>query len=251
MRANTEKALAWIGLSEGGYVNHPDDPGGATDRGITQRTFDAWNRSQGRPARPVRGISKFEAEAIIVSQYFQPVRFDDLPSGLDYAVADWSVNSGPSRAAKELQRIVGVAQDGVIGQQTLAAVARGSTTQIINAYCDRRMSFLRSLKTWGTFGRGWSSRVQAVRERSIDMAMGADRPDTSTVPRTPKAPDADRAESAWIKKALEEPAVWIPAAGGVLSGLTDGDGPMQWALAAVIVVGAVYAATRLLKKAGA
>ena len=115
MKQNQAVVLDWIGLSEGGYVNHPKDPGGATDRGITQRTYDAWNRLHGRPLRPVRGISKDEANAILVSQYFAPVKFDQLPSGLDYAVVDFAVNSGTSRAAKELQKLLGVAADGIIG----------------------------------------------------------------------------------------------------------------------------------------
>lgn len=251
MKHNTDRVLAWIGLSEGGYVNHPRDPGGATDRGITQRTYDAWNRQHGRKTKPVRGISKTEAEDILVAQYLTPVKFNDLPDGLDYAVADWSVNSGPARAAKELQKLIGVTADGIIGSQTLAAVDRQNITALIHKYCDRRLAFLKSLKTWPTFGKGWSTRVSQVRSRAAQMASGgavvskfANLPGEAQV----KADEADRSEASWVKKTLDEPSIWLPVVGGVASGAVEGDGPMQWAIAAVIVMGALFAGVRLLKR---
>jgi lysozyme family protein len=183
MRENYSQIQAWIGLSEGGYVNHPHDPGRATDRGITQATFDAWNRMHGKPRRAVRGISKAEAEEIIAHQYLDKVQADKLPSGLDYAVADYAVNSGPSRAAKDLQRELGVTADGVIGVQTLAAVKEVEVTELILGLCQRRMRFLRSLKTWKHFGKGWSRRVMGdqpgvqtgdngVADRALRMVHG-------------------------------------------------------------------------------
>lgn len=159
MKHNHATVQQWIGLSEGGYVNHPDDPGGATDRGITQRTFDSWRRSRGEPTQPVRGISQAEAEQIIAEQYFAPVWFDRLPSGLDYAMADYSVNSGPARAVKELQRILGVVDDGVMGNVTFAAILGRRVADLIIALCARRMAFLRALDHWPTFGTGWKIRV--------------------------------------------------------------------------------------------
>ena len=261
MKANTETVLAWIGLSEGGYFNHPKDPGGATDRGITQRTYDAWNVSKGRAKKTVRGISKAEADQIVYEQYMKPIRFDDLPSGLDYAVADYSVNSGPSRAAKDLQLslgMTGAAVDGVIGNQTLAAIERVNLQDLIVAYCERRMAFLRGLKTWGTFGKGWTTRVMGrqdgaqdgdigVIDRAVRMSRGVASP-APVVEAPGKATESDTAESTWYKEALKQPTIWIPTAGGILSGITDGDGPLQWAIAAVIVIGAVVAGVRLLKR---
>lgn len=260
MKANTDQVLAWIGLSEGGYVNHPKDPGGATDRGITQRTYDAWNNARGRPKLPVRGIGRAEAEQIIFEQYMKPVSFDALPSGLDYAVADFSVNSGPSRAVKVLQRLIGASQDGIVGQQTLAAVRSRDPAELIVAYCQARMTFLEGLETWNTFGKGWQARVMGqqtgvqngdigVIDRAVRLARGAQRIPAPVMAAPAKARIEDTAEATWISKALAEPSVWVPAAGGILTGMTDGDGPMQWALAAVIVIGAIYAGTRLLKRA--
>ncbi len=186
MRSNYPQIQDWIGLSEGGYVNHPEDPGGATDRGITQRTYDAWNDRMGRRRRPVRGISKAEAERIIEFQYLDAVRADALPSGLDYAVADYAVNSGPGRAVKDLQRVLGVRVDGVIGLQTLAAVQAANTQEVIVALCQRRMSFLKSLRTWRVFGKGWTRRVVGdlpgvqtgdigVIDRAVRMARDTDQ----------------------------------------------------------------------------
>ena len=160
MRENFDLVQGWIGLSEGGFVNHPKDPGGATDRGITQATFDAWNRLHGYPQRAVRGISRETAEAIIAEQYLEPIRFNDLPAGLDYAVADFAVNSGPSRAAQELQALLGVEADGVIGVKTLAAIRGKNIPPLVIAYCAERMGFLRRLSTWRTFGGGWTARVE-------------------------------------------------------------------------------------------
>lgn len=249
MKHNEAQVLRWIGLSEGGYINHKDDPGGATDRGITQATYDAWNRAHGRPAKPVRGISKAEAERIISAQYLTPVKFDDLPSGLDYAVADWSVNSGPARAVKELQKLVKVTPDGVMGAKTLAAVDARNTASLINAYCDRRMDFLLSLKTFNTFGKGWAQRVRQVRARALDMAGGGATVVAETAAPAPaRASEDDRSASSWAKKAMEEPSVWVPVVGGIASGALDNDGPMQWVLAAVIGAGAIFAGAKLLKR---
>jgi lysozyme family protein len=170
---NQNLVLNWVGLSEGGYVNHKDDPGGPTDRGITQKTYDAWNKLKGRPRKTVKGITKTESEEIIVSQYFTPIRFNDLPSGLDYSVADTSVNSGPSRAAKLLQKVLGISQDGVIGTQTLAAIKGKDIKSLIIKYNDARLSFMQSLSTWRTFGKGWTTRVTDVKNRSYKMAEGS------------------------------------------------------------------------------
>ncbi len=154
--------MDWIGLSEGGYVNHKDDPGGPTDRGITQRVYDAWCRANGQRLRSVKGISKYEAEEILATQYFAPVRFDDLPSGLDYAMVDYGINSGAARAITALQKIVGVKADGVLGLITLAAIKARPTDDLIVALCNERWAFVQRLKTFKTFGKGWKARIMGA-----------------------------------------------------------------------------------------
>lgn len=268
MRENQKIVLGWIGLSEGGYVNHPRDPGGPTDRGITQATFDAWNAAHRRPRRPVRGISKEEADAIIVSQYLDPVKFDQLPAGIDYAVADFAVNSGPRRAVIELQRILGVADDGIVGNKTLAAIKEWNIPELIALYGSARMAYLRGLKTWPTFGDGWRARVEGrmpgVQTHDIGVIDRAgrlhfrsgDRADTIPPPveqrevaEAGKATDRDIAPATWWQKAISDPASWIPAAGAVVTPLLSGTGPIQWAVAAVIVLGVFYAVARALRRA--
>jgi len=163
MRNNYPKIQAWVGLSEGGFVNHPKDPGGATDRGITQATYDAYMIQKGRETRSVRGISKTVAEAIIAENYLDAAGCDRLPSGIDYAVGDYAVNSGVSRAVKDLQRILGgLKVDGVAGSKTIAAAMAADHIHVIVALCDRRMKFLRGLRHWSDFGDGWKIRVMGA-----------------------------------------------------------------------------------------
>src|SRR5690606_23584631 len=112
-------------------------------------------------AAQVKALTLKEAEEIYRRSYWTQSGGDLLPVGLDYAAFDFGVNSGPARAVKSLQKVVGVTQDGIVGGQTVAAVERypGGVQALIRAYCDERMRFLRGLKTWGTFGRGWTRRV--------------------------------------------------------------------------------------------
>lgn len=169
MRANFDDALKEVLKHEGGYVNHPKDPGGATNKGITQKTYDAWRKKQKLPTRSVREIERDEVEEIYRHQYWDKVRGDDLPSGVDYAVFDFAVNSGPARAAKCLQGILGVEVDGKIGPQTLAAADGADDIYVIESLCDRRMMFLQDLSSWPTFGKGWTRRVNEVRALAKTM----------------------------------------------------------------------------------
>ena len=178
MKENRDQVLQWLGLSEGGYVNHPDDPGGATMYGVTQRVYTAWRRSRGENgAKSVRHISKEEADHIFVDQYFAPVWFDRLPSGLDYAMADYSVNSGPSQAVKDLQRVLvdlehNVAVDGHMGLVTLAAVRATHAGLLVSSLCNRRLAFMKRLRHWNTFKNGWKRRVMGEEYGQQDWDSG-------------------------------------------------------------------------------
>lgn len=168
MNTNFDKCLSLVLVHEGGYVNHPRDPGGATNRGVTQAVYDAYRKTRGRGQQSVKFITDDEVKAIYRFQYWDRVQGDLLPAGLDYAVFDFAVNSGVGRASKYLQAVVGTPQDGVIGARTLAAIQ--SPKNAINALCDRRMSFLRNLRTFLTFGKGWTRRVNDVRAHALEMA---------------------------------------------------------------------------------
>jgi lysozyme family protein len=170
MRGNFERALAAVLVHEGGYVNHPKDPGGATNKGVTQRVYDDYRLHRGMAPRSVRHIQPTEIEDIYRRQYWDAVRCDDLPAGVDYCVFDLAVNSGTNRAARFLQRAVGVLEDGKIGPITIAAVKNVPPALLVDSICDERICFLRSLGTFATFGKGWTRRVSDVRDHSKAMA---------------------------------------------------------------------------------
>lgn len=161
--------LAKVLVHEGGYVNHPKDPGGATNKGITQRTYDAWRSKNVLPIQSVRNILTGEVQAIYKQDYWDAVRGDDLPDGVNYAVFDFAVNSGINRASRYLQAVVGANQDGKIGPETIAKTKALPPASVIDALCDRRMTFLKGLSHWPTFGKGWTRRVEAVRKDAKGM----------------------------------------------------------------------------------
>jgi len=181
---------------EGGFADHPRDPGGATKYGITRATLSSW---RGRPVSrtDVRRLTQAEAAAIYRARYWTVVKADALPAGVDYCVFDAAVNSGPARAAKWLQATVRVTQDGVIGPKTLAAVKAADPARLVEDLCDIRLAFLRGLSTWSVFGRGWERRVEAVRAHARTMGMKTMR---AGAPARPAAdamagsgtPDGDR-----------------------------------------------------------
>lgn len=248
MRSNFQRSLDLVLAHEGGFVNHPKDPGGATNLGITIGTL---SEHLGRPATvaDVKGIPMETVEAIYENNYWDRARCYDLPLGLDYAVFDFAVNSGVSRAVRMLQRVLGVKEDGVIGAKTMAALADEDVPALITHLCDARMAFLRGLKHWRTFGKGWTIRVEAVEEVAQDMARGGGS--TSTPPIPPETGSAPaREEDQKVTVALRDPTV-IGAIGSVLTGALTagaGDGPLAYALAAVLVLGAVAAVILIARK---
>jgi len=160
MKQNFNQTTEWLLIHEGGYVNHPKDPGGATNRGVIQRTYDGYRRRTGQKLQSVRNITEAEVMDIYRSQYWNAIQGDLLPSGLDYAVYDFAVNSGPSRAAKNLQRILKVTQDGQIGNVTLGAIQKRNDIEgLIVQLCLNRFHWLKTLSTFSTFGKGWTRRV--------------------------------------------------------------------------------------------
>jgi len=172
------QALARVLLHEGGRVDHPKDPGGRTNKGITQRVYSSWRQKSSLPVRDVFEIDDIEVEAIYRFQYWQPIHGDLLPAGVDYVVMDGAVNSGPKQSGKWLQRALGQLYDstidGDIGNVTLAAVtAHPDHDQLVADICERRMIFLQALKTWKTFRKGWTRRVEDVLKAGQAWASGS------------------------------------------------------------------------------
>jgi lysozyme family protein len=172
MKKNFKKSLKHVLVHEGGFVDHPRDPGGATMKGVTLATF----RRHFGPDKTVddlKNITDSQLQKIYRSGYWDKCRCDQLPSGVDYAVFDAAVNSGPGRSAVWLQAAVGAVRDGGIGPSTLSRVATHEPAAIVNDMCDRRLVFLRGLATFSVFGRGWTRRVAGVRQVGLEMAAGA------------------------------------------------------------------------------
>lgn len=215
-----ERCLTKVLVHEGGYANHPKDPGGATMRGVTQRVYDEYRKSIGGNVRPVKNISDSELQAIYKRKYWDEIKGDDLPAGVSYVVFDGAVNSGVAQSGKWLQRALqamGLYQgaiDGIIGQGTLLAVSKAiDNDTLVGLICDRRMAFLKSLKTFKTFGKGWTARVNDVRAVGQAWATGSVGPSIS------HAPGGDA--KAFISSAKPSPALAIADAstgGGIGSG---------------------------------
>lgn len=199
-KGNFEACLRHVLKHEGGYVNHPKDPGGATNKGITIAVFRKFVKRNGT-IEDLKRITDEQVAKVYRSQYWNRVRGDDLPAGLDLAVFDFAVNSGPVRATKYLQAIIGATADGVIGPKTLEAVrawkdARG----LIKALCAARKKFLKQLSTYPIFGRGWSARVKLVETEALAMASAPASSGNEPKPVPPQPSDEH----------AELPPAWLP-----------------------------------------
>lgn len=189
MKENFAACLAETLRHEGGWSDHPKDPGGATMKGVTLDTYRRWR--PGATKAQLRAITDAEVAAIYRKGYWDAVNADDLPAGLDLVAFDGAVNSGPSRGAKWLQAGVGAKQDGKVGPATIAAARAYDTRTAVNRACDARLAFLKTLGTWPTFGKGWSRRVASVRSTALAMAAPprpAPKPAVYPPANTPAAP---------------------------------------------------------------
>ena len=171
MNNNYSKCLAIILEHEGGFVNHPKDPGGITNHGVTKKVYDKWIGREST-VEEMRNLTHEDVAPIYKKNYWDRAKCDQLPRGVDLCVFDWGVNSGVSRSAKALQRIVGVEQDGGIGPMTLQAVANVEPDQIIIQMHYVRDNFYRSLSTFDTFGKGWIRRNDETKEKALEMSDG-------------------------------------------------------------------------------
>jgi len=166
---NFLRCLQEVLRHEGGYVNHPDDPGGMTNLGVTKRVWEAF---KGREVdeSAMRSLTVDDVTPLYRDRYWTVVKGDSLPAGIDLCVFDMAVNSGPKRAGITLQKALGVNPDGVIGPRTIQAASIVHADGLIHDICDARMQFLRSLPTFPTFGRGWTRRVEDIRKKATEFA---------------------------------------------------------------------------------
>jgi lysozyme family protein len=168
MQSNWDNAFKMMLESEGGYVNHPSDPGGMTNLGVTKRVWEEWVGRESNE-KEMRSLTPEMVAPLYKRKFWDACHCDLLPSGVDYLVFDFAVNAGSGRSAKILQTAVGVPADGGIGPITLAAVKAQDPTELVQKFSDAKEDFYRSLNTFETFGKGWLNRVAAVKIKASSM----------------------------------------------------------------------------------
>jgi lysozyme family protein len=168
MISNWQKAFEQMLASEGGYVNHPSDPGGMTNLGVTKRVWEEWVGRESNE-KEMRSLTSEMVEPLYKRKFWDACKCDELPSGIDYLVFDFAVNAGVGRSAKILQTAVGVTPDGGIGPVTLAAVNAIPEAELVEKFSQAKEDFYRSLNTFETFGKGWLNRVAAVKVKATSM----------------------------------------------------------------------------------
>jgi lysozyme family protein len=187
-------ALRFVLRWEGGFVDDPQDPGGRTNKGVTQKTYDAWLERNGSPAADVRNISDAEVHSIYASDYWIPPRCDLLTSPLDLVQFDTAVNMGIGRAVRFLQSALGCGVDGDFGPNTRRAVDACDPGSTLVAYCDAREAFYRRLAerkpALQKFLKGWLNRLNALRAAAglpglESTARGVDFGDAGFIRRIP------------------------------------------------------------------
>jgi len=171
MIENFDKAFEHTLKEEGGFVNHPKDPGGMTNLGVTKRVWEQWVGKE-VTEEEMRALTATDVKPLYQRNYWNATRCSELPAGIDLCVFDTAVNSGPGRAVRLLQGCVGTTVDGGIGPKTVATVNQfkdSSLIYLIEDYCAARQAFLISLPTFGTFGKGWTARVQRLKDHALQM----------------------------------------------------------------------------------
>jgi len=218
---------------EGGWADHPRDPGGATMKGVTIGRFREHYPKATKT--DLRNISDADLQRIYRQDYWNPVRGDDLPAGIDLTTFDYGVNSGPRQSAKDLQRVLGVPVDGKIGPVTIkAALLVEEPAKPIKAHCARRLGMYRSLAIWNTFGKGWSHRIASIEAKALSWVLS-------------KA-QLEREAKAARDKAISQGggAVVTTGGGGGVAVDQTANLPVGWIIAAVAIVVFVLAVRTII-----
>ena len=165
---NYQACLDMILHHEGGYVNHPKDPGGETNLGVTKRVYEEWGGT-----KDMKDLEVEDVAPIYRKNYWDRIKADDIASGLDLCVFDFGVNAGTGRSAKYLQTLIGTTADGGIGPNTLSKLSdyidENGIEDTIKNFQSERQSYYESLSTFETFGRGWTRRVEETTESALKM----------------------------------------------------------------------------------
>lgn len=232
MDRNFARSLSLALKEEGGWADNPKDPGGATQKGVTLANFRRFVKPNATK-EDLRKITDEQLATVYRRHYWNEVNGSELPDGVDCVTMDYAINSGPSRSAKALQKVVGVVEDGKIGPATIEAIKEKGLGVVVNLLCDERLAFMKRAKgsagalkgklLWPTFGKGWSARVARIRAAGLKMAAQPtpEKPRIieTTVeinkPTVPKKVETEvRQKTSWIS--------WI------FGGLFTGGGGASW-----------------------
>ena len=244
---NYPEALSRVLAHEGGYTNHPQDPGGPTNWGITIKDAQMyWKRSA--TAADVKAMPRSVACDIYRQKYWDAQNCDKLPSGVDYIVFDYGVNSGIGRSGRVLRRIVGLpSSTSTVTNDVLAAAAARSPDKLVDALCDERLKFLMSLKTWKTFGGGWGRRVKESRAAAHQMIAKdtAGQDPISAQPPLVTPPPAAVGRGVVPVPAIASPksvegSTAVAGGGAVVATVAANSGSSNWVV--WVIVGAVVVA---------
>jgi lysozyme family protein len=166
MASNFQECLDLVLKSEGGWVNHPNDPGGETNLGVTKAV---WEEFVGHPVKTMKDLTKDDVAPMYALKYWRPCYCEVLPRGLDFVVFSMGVNAGPGRSIKLLQQSIGCLPDGVIGPKTRELISSSNGATLIAKFSETRREYYRSLKTFPIFGKGWLTRVDREEQEALDM----------------------------------------------------------------------------------
>lgn len=257
-QANYLACLKAVLVEEGGNSDDPRDPGGRTSRGVTQKVYDAYRERKGQAHRDVYLMDDIELRNIYKFQYWNEINGDYLPAGVDLVIFDYAVNSGPRRAIRDAQLLMGIQSDGTMGNLSLQEILKEDPDEFIEAYQKRRLAFLHSLGTWGTFGSGWTKRVNRIKAKALQMVGTHTLPAHPIVEKDPAevTPKADPREKTLPKTDTGKGAI-ISAAGTAGTVLTDTASKIQplgdlgtafkFIFAALLVVGVAFTIYSILK----
>lgn len=223
---------------EGGWSDDPADGGGATMWGVTHRVYDAYRASKGLPRQSVRLITRSEALDIYYNDYWLLTNCNTLFAGVDLAVYDASVNSGPGRGRKWLSMAIGSNDDSLT----------------VKRICGARLSFVHGLSNWGRFGRGWSRRIADVQATGVKWALAAMKLETPTIAEQLQ----DEATSKSIQSAKQNKGAGGAGGGAVMVGggeqVANASADqiitlMAWGSVFALVLAAFYLAWRAMQNA--
>lgn len=240
-KSTYEEALRRLLLHEGGYTNHPSDPGGPTNFGITIDDYRKYVKP-GATAADVKAMTLDEAKSIYRAKYWDAQRCDELPAGVDDAIFDYGVNSGIGRSGKVLRRCLDLPDNSsVVNDAVIACALHADAAKLVAAICNERLRFLQALRTWPVFGKGWGRRVAEVKAFSLQLA--AKQP-TALPDTTPQVQKAGKGVVPVAKGAQQGSTGAIAAAGAAAANQahSSGFGAGSIVLIVTLAIGAAIAA---------